>query len=127
MKKRLFILFLIVSLLLPLVPAPARAAEDTLESEIRQQLTVYISTLGKPDATGAKNKLINHALYGKGKDLHMGESDVFTVAMLTWLKPLQRPYFMHRVRRQKSSIWEAARIGMMTICHIATLCILSPW
>ena len=82
MKKRLFILFLIVSLLLPLVPAPARAAEDTLESEIRQQLTVYISTLGKPDATGAKNKLINHALYGKGKDLHMGESDVFTVAML---------------------------------------------
>ena len=83
--KRIFAFFLTIALLLPLaagaVPS-AGAAEDTWESEVHQQLNAYISSLGKPNASGARNRLINHALNGKGAYLSMGETDVFSVAIL---------------------------------------------
>ena len=99
MKKRFFTLFLIMSLLLPLIPAPARAAEaDELKQVIAEQYDAYAASIAQPGADEAAiRQLLNHSLEHPGQYLEMDESDPLTASLFQ--SNLFREYFVETSSR----------------------------
>ena len=82
MKKRLFILFLIISLLLPLVPTAQAEEKDELKAAVAAQYDAYVSSLGTPNASASTSQMLNYALKGEGAFQYLTVEDPFTVAVL---------------------------------------------
>ncbi len=102
----------VVSLLSGAAPA-AQAAQVSLDSEIEQQVNAYIASLGKVNAGAARNKLMNHALFGKGAYLHMEATDVFTIGLLNsnLLRPNLTETLAEAVRYLQNRDLEVLYIG----------------